>query len=199
MPLKKSDPVKIFPYDPAWPQEFLALSRVLKKALAPLIQDIEHVGSTAVPGLQSKPIIDLDIIIIDHNLLQEVSLKLQQLGYRPEGDKGIPGRWAFQRSSVTTPWTAEKRKWLDHHLYVCCQDALELKRHLYLREILRADSQLAAEYGRVKEELARQFHGDRPAYTEGKSEFLQKILEPAHPHYDRGTIPRGKREGEEVR
>ncbi len=194
MPLKK-EPVNIVPYDPAWPREFSALSRVLKKALGPLIQAVEHVGSTAVPGLQSKPIIDLDLIIGGNYLLQEVSPKLHQLGYRPEGEKGIPGRWAFQRSSSTAPWTFEKREWLDHHLYVCCQDALELKRHLYLREVLRCDPHLAAEYGRVKEELARKFHRDRLGYSEGKSEFLQKILEPAHPHYDRDTIPPRKKGG----
>ena len=103
-----ADPVVIADYDPSWPATFEQLRDRLTGTLGLLAVAIEHVGSTAVPGLAAKPIIDLDVVIADRADLPAVIQQLRPLGYQHEGDLGVPGREAF-----TTPAGPP------HHLYVC--------------------------------------------------------------------------------
>src|SRR5436309_332949 len=95
-------------------------------ALGGLAQHIEHVGSTAIPGLAAKPIIDMTIVIDTRDDLPAVINSLQAIGYRHEGDLGIPGREAFARPSGTQP----------HHLYVCAANNHNLARVLAFRDLL---------------------------------------------------------------
>ena len=90
-------PVVIVPYDPAWPLIFEGLRDVHASALGRLALAIEHVGSTAVPGLAAKPIDDVDVAIPSRSVLSEVIALLARLGYRHQGDLGVPGREAFAR------------------------------------------------------------------------------------------------------
>jgi GrpB-like predicted nucleotidyltransferase (UPF0157 family) len=127
---------------------------------------IEHVGSTAVPGLAAKPIIDLDVVIADRSDLPMVIERLRPLGYLHEGDLGVPGREAF-----TTPVGAPA-----HHLYVCAIGTPALGRHLALRDVLRADPSTAHAYGDLKRTLAARLGDDRAGYTEAKSIFIEQVL-----------------------
>jgi GrpB-like predicted nucleotidyltransferase (UPF0157 family) len=127
---------------------------------------IEHVGSTAVPGLAAKPIIDLDVVIADRADLPAVMERLRSLGYLHEWDLGVPGREAFTTPAGTPP----------HHLYVCAVGTPALNRHLAFRDALRADSALAAAYGELKRTLATRLNPDRNAYTEAKSAFVEQAL-----------------------
>ena len=111
-----SAPVEIADYDPGWPAAFAALRDQITGVLGPLAQRIEHVGSTAVPGLPAKPIIDLDVVIATRAHLPEVITRLDALGYHHEGDLGITGREAFTSPAATPA----------HHLYVCSADSREL-------------------------------------------------------------------------
>jgi GrpB-like predicted nucleotidyltransferase (UPF0157 family) len=134
------NPVLIVAYDPSWPATFQQLRDRLAATLGPLAVAIEHVGSTAVPGLAAKPIIDLDVIIADRADradLPAVIERLRSLGYLHEGDLGVPGREAF-----TTPSGATA-----HHLYVCAVGTPALDHHLAFRDALRADSAVAHAYG----------------------------------------------------
>jgi nucleoid DNA-binding protein len=88
-------PVVLVPYDPAWPVTFERLRDVYAGALGHLARAIEHVGSTAVPGLAATPIIDVDVVIPSRDVLAEVIRRLAGLGYRHQGDLGVPGREAF--------------------------------------------------------------------------------------------------------
>jgi len=106
-----SEPVVIVDYDPAWPGRYEALRAPIAAALGPLAAEIVHLGSTSVPGLAAKPVIDLNILLHRSSDLPAVIERLAGLGYRHEGDFGIVGREAF----ATPPGYSAH----DHHLYVC--------------------------------------------------------------------------------
>ena len=128
-----------------------------------------HVGSTAVPGLAAKPIIDLDVVVASRDEVPRAIEALDRLGYAHRGDLGVPGREAF-RGPATVP---------GHHLYLCAADSSELRRHLAFRDHLRSHPGSAAEYARLKRDLAARHQGDREAYTRGKTAFVEEILRAA--------------------
>ncbi|MGG3523039.1 GrpB family protein [Bacillus pseudomycoides] len=168
--------IKIEDYNPEWSIIFKDLKCVIEAELGDLLLSIEHVGSTSVNNLSAKPIIDLDLIIDNHDMLPQVIQRLEKLGYYHQGDLGIEGREAFGRKDRLTPWHGEKRIWIEHHLYVCCKDNKELAKHLAFRNYLRIHPDAVREYGQLKKKLAETAK-DRVSYTEGKSDFVNTILE----------------------
>ncbi|NQX40018.1 GrpB domain, predicted nucleotidyltransferase, UPF0157 family [Pedobacter steynii] len=169
--------IEVVPYTENWAQTFEALANVFKIDLEDLIIGMEHVGSTAVPGLAAKPVIDLDLIIRDKSRFEEIKVILGKRGYLHVGEMGIPGREAFKRSSEYTPLNAENQVWPAHHLYVCLQDSVSLKNHLLFRDYLRANPETAAEYGRLKMTLAEKHPYDIDRYIDGKTDFIITVLE----------------------
>ena len=163
---KSPNPVEIVEYDPRWAETFETLRASLAEALGNLTAAIEHVGSTAVPGLAAKPIIDIDVLLNSASDLPLVILKLASIGYVHRGDLGIVGREAF----ATPPGIPA------HHLYVCPPESREYPRHLALRDYLRAHPSEALAYGNLKRSLAARFRDDRISYNEGKSEFVELLL-----------------------
>lgn len=170
-------PVVLAAYDPAWPETFAALREVYARALGSLAQAIEHVGSTSVPGLLAKPIIDIDIVIPTGADLPRTVEALSRLGYAHNGDQGVPGREAFARSGQRdVPRDGSSRLWPAHHLYVCAAGATELRRHLTFRDWLRAHPGTAAAYGALKERLASLYPDDRDRYCDEKTAFVEATL-----------------------
>ena len=159
--------VVVLPYDPKWKQDFLNIKKELDEALGQLALGIEHVGSTSVPGLSAKPIIDIDVVIDDYSVMEQVICALEKIGYHHEGNLGIEGREAFKYEG--------KEHLRKHHLYVCPKDSGELNRHIAFRDYLRAHSEAVREYGRIKEEGARLFPFDIDRYIEYKSPCIEKI------------------------
>jgi GrpB-like predicted nucleotidyltransferase (UPF0157 family) len=104
--VQPASPGGIMPYDPAWPLIFAGLKDVYASTLGRLALAIEHVGSTAAPGLAAKPIIDVDVVIPARAVLSEVIRRLATLGYRHQGDLGVPGREASTRNRRWHPRTA---------------------------------------------------------------------------------------------
>jgi GrpB-like predicted nucleotidyltransferase (UPF0157 family) len=129
-------------YDRAWPEHFEALRDEYATAMAaagvPVVA-IEHVGSTAVPGLAAKPIIDCDIVVGEADVAA-ASRVLMSLGFTPEGDLGVPQRRAFKESERLS----------GTHTYVIADGCLSLRNHLAVRDVLRADAALRDEYAAVK-------------------------------------------------
>ena len=164
-------PVVIEPYRTDWPACFEAIRAQLAATLGSLALSIEHVGSTAVPGLAAKPVIDIDVIIASTRLLPEAIECLATLGYRHKGDLGVVGREAFR---ATQPRQA-------HHLYVCAVGAGPLLDHIRCRDALRADPRRAAAYADLKYRLAAQCGEDRVAYTTGKTVFVERVLRGLRP------------------
>jgi GrpB-like predicted nucleotidyltransferase (UPF0157 family) len=152
-------------YDPRWPLVFEGLRAGLASALSEVALSIEHVGSTAVPGLAAKPVIDLDVVVRENHVTDGVR-RLQTLGYEHVGDRGIPQREAFQPPPGSTP----------HHLYLCPITSRALANHLAVRDHLRAHPVDTRTYGELKKRLAIQFANDIDGYVEAKTEFLVGIL-----------------------
>lgn len=161
-----ANPVIVVDYDPNWPLLFRTLQRRFSDALGRMAAAIEHVGSTSVPNLAAKPIVDIDVLLAAESELPAAIAKLAQIGYVHQGDLGILGREAF-RTPVGDP---------PHNLYVCRTSNGEFQRHLLFRDYLRAHPKDAKAYGDLKKALALQFRDDRSAYVDGKSEFVAKIL-----------------------
>jgi GrpB-like predicted nucleotidyltransferase (UPF0157 family) len=169
--------VVIVPYNADWPSEFMALESVYVSALSGVAVRVEHVGSTSVPGLSAKPIIDIDVVIENRSILNEVIARLSALGYRHEGDLGIAGREAFSPDGATdVPRDGTGRHWMTHHLYVCWADCPALHQHLRFRDWLRSNRDGAAAYGRLKANLAAAFPSDRERYTLEKTAFIEAAL-----------------------
>lgn len=152
--------------DPAWALTFARLRDAIAPALEGVALAIEHVGSTAVPGLAAKPVIDMDVVVEQGAGVARAVRALEGLGYVHRGDLGIAGREAF-RAPPELP---------RHHLYVCVQGCAALRNHLAVRDHLRAHPEQARAYGELKRELARVHAFDMDAYVEGKSAFLQRVL-----------------------
>ena len=153
-------------YDPRWPQLFETLRSRIEAVIQGMAAAIEHVGSTAVPGLAAKPIIDLDVLLISASDLPLVIAKLASIGYGHRGDLGVAGREAFRTPPNDLP----------HHLYVCPSSSPEYKRHISFRNYLRTHPGDANSYASLKRELVRTFGDDREAYTQAKSRFVAEIL-----------------------
>lgn len=166
----------IKPYNPVWKIEFEKLKKVLEGILLDLGIDIQHVGSTSIPELCAKPILDIDIILADKILLNEVAARLEKIGYFNRGEQGIKGRFAFRQNFVDTPITSIQQIWQEHHLYVCFADSLALKNHLLFRDALLDDKILVNRYAALKMELVNQKDMTREAYTMRKTEFIISVL-----------------------
>lgn len=159
-------PVIIEDYDPSWPERFEILRSRISAALGSRAAAIEHVGSTAVPGLAAKPIIDIDVLLRSKTDLPRAIECLTAIGYVYQGDLGIPGREAFRAPA------SEFR----HHLYVCPPDSQACWQHLAFRDHLRSHPEDARAYGLLKRSLASCYGSDRDGYTQAKTEFIEAIL-----------------------
>jgi GrpB-like predicted nucleotidyltransferase (UPF0157 family) len=155
-------------YDPAWPGLFEALKAAIWDAVADIAVAVEHVGSTSVPGLAAKPVIDIDVVVAERDVSRGIG-RLTGLGYVHRGDLGIPLREAFSRPAGTVP----------HNLYLCPSNSPALANHLALRDHLRANVEAAQAYGDLKRRLAVECYGDVDAYVEGKTGFVVSILRQA--------------------
>jgi GrpB-like predicted nucleotidyltransferase (UPF0157 family) len=164
-------PIVVADYDPGWPALFERLARPVREAVADLGARVEHVGSTAVPGLAAKPIVDIDVVVAAPSDVPEAIERLRGLGYVYQGDKGIVGREAF----LWPPGAPV------HHLYVVVDGGPPYRDHVRFRDHLRQHPDKAEEYAALKRELARRHGRDRIAYTDAKTGFVTAILRAADP------------------
>jgi GrpB-like predicted nucleotidyltransferase (UPF0157 family) len=160
-------------YNPEWPRQFVMLHAFLGRNLAGTYHAIEHVGSTAVPGMVAKPVIDIDIVV-RAGAFERVKTYLEAIGYEHEGDKGIAGREAFRLADAGLAGALPR-----HHLYVLEADAEELRRHLAFRDYLRAHPEDVKRLSDLKWALAERFDNDLEAYVDGKAALVREILDAA--------------------
>jgi GrpB-like predicted nucleotidyltransferase (UPF0157 family) len=161
------DPIVIVDYNPAWPLEFERLRDRAAAAVGDIAIAIEDVGSTAVPGLAAKPVIDL-VIVVEPEDVQRAIDRLNAMGYVHQGNLGVEGREAFGVPE------GEPR----HHLYISPTDSEELRAQLAFRDRLRVDPALANQYEALKRALARRFRDDRVGYTDAKTVFVTTASRP---------------------
>jgi GrpB-like predicted nucleotidyltransferase (UPF0157 family) len=157
--------IVVVDYDPEWPRVFETLRAPIWNTLADLAISIEHVGSTAVPGLAAKPVVDIDVVVPPEHVAAAIA-RLATLGYEHKGDLGIPGREALRHPPGSPR----------HHLYVCPAGNLALANHLAIRDALRADPAAAQAYGDLKKRLAVAYADDVDGYVAAKTGFLLDLL-----------------------
>jgi GrpB-like predicted nucleotidyltransferase (UPF0157 family) len=176
--------VTVVEYDADWPACFERLRATVWPAVADLASSIEHVGSTSVPGLAAKPVIDLDVVVRSRTDVPTVVGRLTALGYDHLGDLGIVGREAFRPPEGSPA----------HNLYVCRADSPSLANHLALRDHLRRHPELAHAYGTLKKRLALAFPHDIDGYVAAKTDFIVGVLRAAGmPEVDLVDVERANR------
>jgi GrpB-like predicted nucleotidyltransferase (UPF0157 family) len=160
-------PIHVVPYDPSWPARFAEERATLARVLAPwLAGPIEHVGSTAVPGLVAKPVIDIMAAVESLDASRPALAAVPALGY------------------VYFDYRAEIMHWLckpsdevrTHHLHLVPHGSALWHERLAFRDRLRADARVAAEYAALKLSLAVKYELDREAYTDAKEPFVRRVL-----------------------
>lgn len=158
--------IEVVPYRPDWLELFVQVAATLERTLRTIrVDSIEHVGSTSVPGLAAKPILDIDIIV-QPDVVPDAVAALQGAGYRHLGDLGLAGREAF-----AAPDDRPRRS-----VYVCEAGTLRVRNHFAVRAVLRRSRDLRDRYAAVKLGLAADPAIDIETYTAGKSAILDEIL-----------------------
>ncbi len=156
-------------YDPAWPSQFADIAAFVASGLVDIEHRIEHVGSTAIPGMTAKPIIDLDVVVPAGGFA-DVKAGLETLGYIHQGDLGIPKREAFDLTDA-----GAKARLPLHHLYVCEDGVYELRKHLAFRDFMRKHPEWRERLSKLKQDLCVEHNNDRQAYMNGKSAMVEGI------------------------
>jgi len=152
-------------YDPRWPELFDAEAARVEAALGADVVEITHIGSTAVPGLRAKPIIDLLAAVETFETVAAYQQRLAPLAYYHHSHENDAERLFF--------WKGLPRA---YHLHIVEYATWEHQRHIIFRDYLRAHPEVAALYQTLKLELAETYAADRPAYTSGKSAFIRATV-----------------------
>jgi GrpB-like predicted nucleotidyltransferase (UPF0157 family) len=171
--------VRIVDYDTRWPAEAREEMGRLEKALGPVAVRLEHVGSTSVPGLAAKPVLDLQLSVADIEPRASYVEPLERLGYLFVPAPESPDYHFFAKPP-------ERPR--SHHLHVCEAGSEHEFRHLALRDFLRVHGDEAARYAALKRRLAARHPQDRLAYIEGKDDYVA-ALEARAVQWARGRVP----------
>ena len=154
-----------------WSRDFEVIRRHLWPAVSAVAVAVavEHIGSTAVPGLAAKPVIDVDVVVPERRSAGPAVAALESLGYEHRGDQGVPGREAFAGGEGLP----------EHHPYVVVLGSAPHRDHVDLRDHLRRDPGAARRYAAEKRRLAHLLLADREAYVEGKAWLVRELLQDA--------------------
>lgn len=170
-------------YNPEWSKWFQQIKTFLGERVSRLCIRIEHVGSTSIPGMIAKPIIDL-ILVIESRDFEEIKALLAERGYYHKGDLGITEREVFDLRDVS-----KKLSMPAHHLYVCPKHSAELKKEIAFREFLKLNKEYAELLSELKWSLAEVFDNNREAYIEGKAALCREITRKALEQFKGITYP----------
>lgn len=163
------DPIEVVvvDYDPAWAEEYAQEARRVEAILGDLAVRLFHIGSTSVPGLKAKPIIDIMPVVTDIARLDSYNDRLAEIGYEGMGEFGIPDRRYFRKGGTGTRRT--------HQMHAFqYDDTHNILRHLAFRDYLRARADVRDAYAELKSRLARQHPHDIGAYCDGKDGFVKQ-------------------------
>lgn len=160
--------IEVSDYDPSWAGWFETLRERIWPVVAPVAVRIDHVGSTSVPGLAAKPIIDLDIVVSSEDEVGAVVSKLAAAGFRWRGDLGVPGRQSFARP--------EETDLPPHNLYLVVDGNKAHMDHILLRDRLLEDSELRERYASLKRRNVEIAGDDMDVYVAAKAAFVAQVL-----------------------
>jgi GrpB-like predicted nucleotidyltransferase (UPF0157 family) len=160
--------VMLVPYTSEWERLFELEKALLEAAIGPYVHDIQHVGSTAIPGMVAKPIIDIGIAVASFEAAKVCISPIEQLGYEYKGEFGIPRRHYFVKGSPRT-----------HHIHMNEISGPDWENQVLFRDYLIDHPGVAREYSALKTELAGQYPADRERYLAGKAPFIEQVLDMA--------------------
>lgn len=166
----KRGTVRLTSYDSVWASEFDKEKRLLQAAIGKYASDFQHVGSTAVPDLPAKPIIDIIAIVQDLDIYNEMIKPLEKLGYEFMPERVFEDRVFFPKGP---------RHNRTHHLSLVTSDSQIYRDNVLFRDYLRSNPSARQKYGKAKIELAKKFPNDRYAYTAAKDKIINQILDEA--------------------
>jgi len=164
----RSYPIRVEPYDPAWPERFEAEADRIRQALGRLAVRVEHIGSTAVPAMAAKPVIDIQVSVPSMDPLDAYRIPLEAIGYGYRHDPDNPEHEYFFRDVEGVR---------AYQIHFCPVGSNWERSHLAFRDRLRADPAMAAEYRALKEELAGRFPMRMDAYLEAKEAWIQPVVD----------------------
>jgi len=158
--------IEVIPHDPNWSKLFQTEADNLTAVLGQEILAIHHIGSTAIPGIHAKPIVDILVEVRDIKRIDKFNAEMIEQRYRPKGEFGIPDRRFFIKGD-----DAQRT----HHVHAFQAGNPEIERHLNFRDYLIAHPEEAQAYSRLKQELALKFPEDIESYMESKSGFIKEV------------------------
>lgn len=174
----------IVKYNPEWINQFEQIKEKLSQCLIGIDVNIEHVGSTSVPKLAAKPIIDIDIIYYQVADFERIKSSFESFGYYHNGNQDIEGREVFKRNAKQDDEILDK---ISHHLYVCKNDCEELHRHILSRDYLRKNEIAREFYENLKYQIAEEANQNRKLYAQLKqlkaNSFINFIIELSRSEY----------------
>ena len=160
--------VKLIPYTIEWKRLFEKEKAQLQSVIGQYVLDIQHVGSTSIPGMAAKPILDIGIAVRDFEEARICIPPIEQLGYEFKGEFGIPRRHYFVKGAPRT-----------HHIHMNEMNSIHWENQVLFRDYLIQTPELAKEYVILKANLAQRFPDNREAYLDGKASFIEAVLKMA--------------------
>ena len=157
--------VEVVSYNSNWKKMYKEESEKIKNILNDIIVDIHHIGSTAIPGIKAKPVIDILVEVKDIEAVDRYNNKMEELGYEAMGEHGIPKRRFFRKGG-------NKRT---HHIHIFQVGSEEIERYINFKEYLITHPDKGREYSKLKEKLVNKYTYGVENYTNGKSDFIKEI------------------------
>ena len=176
-----SGELRLSSYRDEWPVLYESEQETIESAIGNHIEDIQHVGSTAIVGMPAKPILDVAIAVEDFEKARVCIAPLAALGYTFKGENGIPRRHYFTKGEPCT-----------HHIHMGEETSDEWAKLILFRDYLRSDQRVAEEYARFKADLLDRLTGDRVAYQAAKTEFIEEVLQKGARYAELINISRGR-------
>lgn len=168
--------VKLEEYNTNWTQEYLKEEQILKDVLKDRIIEIHHIGSTSIPGLKAKPIIDILIVIKSLEEIPDIESILTNYDYSNRGQQGIGDRFFFAKGPE------EARS---HYIHFVEPNSDTYYNQVYFKNYLIEHPEYIKQYCDLKSELAEKYADDRPKYTQGKNDFITSVIKLAKEEYDK--------------
>jgi GrpB-like predicted nucleotidyltransferase (UPF0157 family) len=165
--------IEIVPYDKNWKELYEIERKLLESIFGKIILDIQHFGSTSIPGLSAKPIIDIMIIVDDINEIDKYNEVMEDNGYVIRGENGVPGRRYFIRIK------SGKSENHTHHIHIYQKNNIYTSEYIIFRDYLKIDKEALKMYESVKKDLAIKYRYSPAEYTNGKTECVNRIIEKA--------------------
>lgn len=160
--------MRLTPYQAEWKKLYEKEAVRLRTVLGEKLLCVEHIGSTAVDGMEAKPLIDMMAAVEDLGEARSLVPGLEEFGYEGRGNGGVEGRIFLAKG----PWNQRT-----HHLSLTEPNSDHWQRNLLFRDYLRAHPEIAEEYRKLKQKLARKYPEDRESYTIGKNGFIEQAIE----------------------